>query len=198
MADHGFAHGGERLGQVLQHFVLIDAQLLVPGAVVAGDQVGVFELVAALAAGILEADGEGRQLLHTGFRQQAHQQAGVHATGKQHADFAGGALADRHGVAQAGQQQVAPVLEAQYLFVFAGAVFQLPPDALTAVAVGVYLHPAGRRQFFDAFDQGARRRHHGVEVEVEVQRLRVQRGIQVATLEQGRQARGEAQPLVVA
>ncbi|MDT4821342.1 hypothetical protein FQZ97_545170 [compost metagenome] len=79
VADHGFAHGGEGLGQLFQHLVLVDAQLLVAGAVVAGDQVGIFELVAALAAGILEADGEGGQLLHTGLGQQADQQAGIHA-----------------------------------------------------------------------------------------------------------------------
>ncbi|MCY1305926.1 hypothetical protein D9M70_557550 [compost metagenome] len=84
------------------------------------------------------------------------------------------------------------------MFVFARAILQLPPGAIVAIASGIKHHPTGWRQLFYALDQGARGRHYSVEVEVEVQRLRVQRPVQVAALEQGRQAGGEAQPLVVA
>ncbi|MCY1528629.1 hypothetical protein D9M68_637410 [compost metagenome] len=193
MADHRLAHGREGCRELIQHLVLVDAQLLMTCAVVVGDQVGEFELIAAFAAGILETDGEGGQLLDAGLGQQAHQQAGVHSTGKQDAHFASGTLADTHGLAQAAQQGIAPVLQAEYLFVFAGAVLQLPPGAIVAIASGIEHHPAGRRQLFHALDQSAWRRHHSMEVEVEVQRLRIQRGVQVATLEQGWQAGGEAQ-----
>ncbi|MCY1367386.1 hypothetical protein D9M69_543180 [compost metagenome] len=135
-------------------------------------------------------------MLHAGFRQQTHQQAGVDPAGKQHAHFAGGALADRNGVAQADQQAVAPVIEAQALFVFPRAILQFPPTSKVAIASGIEHHPTGRWQLFHALDQGARRRHHGVEIEVEVQCLRIQPGVQVAALEQCRQAGGEAQALI--
>lgn len=73
MADHGFAHGAEGGWQLVDDFVLGNAQLVVTGAVVPGDQVGVLELVAAFATGILETDGEGRQVIHAHFAQQADQ-----------------------------------------------------------------------------------------------------------------------------
>ncbi|MNG87291.1 hypothetical protein D3C79_460900 [compost metagenome] len=75
MADHRFAHGAEGRRQLVDDLVFGNPQLVVAGAVVAGDQVGILELVAALATGILEADGEGRQVVHTHLAQQADQQA---------------------------------------------------------------------------------------------------------------------------
>ncbi|MNJ55535.1 hypothetical protein D3C77_510320 [compost metagenome] len=60
VADHRLAHGAESCRQLLDDLPLVDAQLMMTGAVMAGDQVGVLELVATLAAGILEADGKGR------------------------------------------------------------------------------------------------------------------------------------------
>ena len=47
--------------------------------------------------------------------------------------------------------------------------------------------------FFTPFQDGARRRHHGVERQVVVERHRVERGVDAARGQQRRQARGEAQ-----
>ena len=165
---------------------------MVAGVIALGDQVGILELVAALAAGILEADGEGQQVVHPGFVQQAHQQARIDPAGEQHADLAGGALADRHRFAEAVEDALLPVVERQLALVRAWAVVQRPPGALLAAAVEVDAHPGRRRQLLHALQQGVRGGNHGVEVEVEIQRLRIEVAGDVAALEQGRQARGEA------
>jgi len=47
---------------------------MVVRAVMLGDQVRILELVAAFAAGVFKADGEGRQVLHADVTQQADQQ----------------------------------------------------------------------------------------------------------------------------
>ncbi|CRR55933.1 hypothetical protein PAERUG_P48_London_17_VIM_2_01_13_00578 [Pseudomonas aeruginosa] len=197
MADHRLAHGAEGRRQLLDHFVLADAQAMVAGVIALGDQVGILELVAALAAGILEADGEGQQVVHPGFVQQAHQQARIDPAGEQHADLAGGALADRHRFAEAVEDALLPVVERQLALVRAWAVVQRPPGALLAAAVEVDAHPGRRRQLLHALQQGVRGGNHGVEVEVEIQRLRIEVAGDVAALEQGRQARGEAQARAV-
>ena len=75
MADHRLAHGTEGRGQLLENLVFANAQLMVTGGKVLGDQVGILELVAALSAGILKADGKGRQVVHPGFTQQPDQHA---------------------------------------------------------------------------------------------------------------------------
>lgn len=59
MADHRFAHGAKRRGQLLDNLAFLNAQLMVLRAVMLGDQVRILELVAALAAGVLETDGKG-------------------------------------------------------------------------------------------------------------------------------------------
>jgi len=76
-----------------------------------------------------------------------------------------------------------------------GTVWQRPPGFLFGVAIGVDAHPARWRQFFDACQQGARRRHHGVEVQVVIERYRIEDRVDIAALEQRRQCRGKAQAL---
>ena len=93
MADHRFAHRCEGAGQLFENLRLANAQLVVLGAVMLGDQVGVLELVTALAAGIFKANREGRQRLSTGLAEQANQQAGIYPAGEQHADIQRGAVA---------------------------------------------------------------------------------------------------------
>jgi hypothetical protein len=75
------------------------------------------------------------------------------------------------------------------------AVGQGPPGFLLGAAIGFDAHPGRRRQLFDARQQGARRRHHGVEVQVVIERHRIEDRVDVAALEQRRQGRGEAQAL---
>ncbi|MNZ54587.1 hypothetical protein D3C78_724910 [compost metagenome] len=74
------------------------------------------------------------------------------------------------------------------LFVGARAVLQLPPQLLFDAALGIDTHPGGRRQLLDIGQQGARRGYHGVKVQVVVERHRVEHRVDVAALQQGRQA----------
>ncbi len=165
-------------------------------AVVAGDQIRVLELIAAFASGILETDGEGRQLFHADLAQQPDQQARVDAAGQQHADIHRCPLANRHGLAGAGEYPVAPVLQAQVEFVGLRTVVQRPPGLLFALAIGVDAQPGCRWQFLDAGQQGTRCWHHGMEVQVVIERDRIQQRADIAALQQRRQARSEAQALV--
>ena len=109
MADHRLAHGAERRRQLFEDLALVDTQLMVARAIVAGDQVRILELVPALAAGIFETDGEGRQIVHPYFAQQADQQAGIDAAGEQHADVHRRPLADGYGVAGGVEHACGPV-----------------------------------------------------------------------------------------
>ncbi len=164
-------------------------------AVMLGDQVRVLELVAALAAGIFKTDGKCRQVLHADFPQQPHEHARIHTTGQQHAHIHRGTLADRHGFAGAIEHTVGPVLQGQVLLIVMGTVGQGPPGFLLDVALGVDAHPTGRRQLLDARQQGARRWHHRVEIQVVIERHRIEDRVDIAALEQRRQCRGKAQAL---
>ena len=73
------------------------------------------------------------------------------------------------------------------------AVGQCPPGFLLGGAVGVNAQPRSRRQFFNAGNQGARGRDHGVEVQVVVQRDRVEHRVNIAAFKQGGQGGGKAQ-----
>ncbi|MCY1416701.1 hypothetical protein D9M71_322170 [compost metagenome] len=79
VADHGLAHGAEGRGQLFYDLAFANAQLVMAGVVVLGDQVRILELVTAFAAGIFETDGEGRKVVDPGFTQQADQQARIDA-----------------------------------------------------------------------------------------------------------------------
>ncbi len=139
MADHRFAHRLEGGGQLLEDFLFLDAQLVMARLVVVGDQVGVLEFVAAFATGILETDGEGQQgVRRPGFAQQPDQQAGIDATGQQHADVHGRPLAQRDGFTQRRQGALLPVLECVVLLVLTGAERQRPPALLLDPAIGLH------------------------------------------------------------
>ncbi|MNF50432.1 hypothetical protein D3C84_317270 [compost metagenome] len=153
------------------------------------------ELVATFAAGILETNGKGREVVDADLPQQANQQARVDPAREQHAHIHRRALTDGHGLAGAVEDAVAPVFQGQPGFIGVGAVGQLPPDLLLAIALGIDTQPAGRRQFLDTGQQRARCRYHGVEVQVVVECDRVQHGADVAALEQRWQAGGKAQAL---
>ena len=187
MADHRLAHGAEGLRQLLENLVLADAQLVMLGGKALGDQIRILELVAALATGILKTDGEGQQVVHPGFAQQADQHARIDAAGEQHADIHGGTLTNLHGFAHGLQRAVAPIVKAVIHFLTLRAELQRPPGVLLDLAVCVDAHPGGRRQLLDARQEGARRRHHGMEIQVVVQRDGIQRLGDIATLQQGRQ-----------
>ena len=73
------------------------------------------------------------------------------------------------------------------------AVGQSPPSFLLGGAVGVNAQPCSRRQFFNTGNQGARCGDHGVEVQVVVQRDRVEHRVDIAAFEQGGQGGGKAQ-----
>ncbi|MNH21527.1 hypothetical protein D3C79_813410 [compost metagenome] len=158
------------------------------GAVVASDQIGILELITAFATGILEANGEGRQILDTDFAQEADEQARINPTGEQHADIHRGSLADRHGLAGALQDPVTPVFQAQVVFIGARPVMQLPPDLLFNPALSIDTHPGGRRQLLDIGQQRTRCGHHSVKIQVVVECHRVEHRVDVATLQQSRQA----------
>ena len=92
-----------------QHPRGVDADLVVVGAEVAGDDVGVLELVALLAARGLEADGEGLQAVLSRLGEQADDQAGVQPAGQQAADGDVGDEAPLDRGAQRGEDRLLPV-----------------------------------------------------------------------------------------
>ena len=161
VADHRLAHGAEGGRQLVDDFVLGNAQLVVARAVVPGDQVGVLELVAALAAGIFKADGEGRQVVHR-LRAAADQQAGVDTAGQQHARprrHAGGWPRLRGSRPVRG----GPAFQVQLTLIGVGPVLQLPPGLTLDFAVAVDTHPGAGFQLctFASKVRGAGFPRHG-------------------------------------
>jgi hypothetical protein len=86
VADHRLAHRRHRTGQGGQQPGVVDLDLVVIGAEVLSDQIGVGELVAGLATRRMEADAERGQALLSRLGEQRHDQAGVQAAGQQYAD----------------------------------------------------------------------------------------------------------------
>ena len=87
MADHRLAHRPRRRGRAPGSISLRrDQHAGVVGAEALGDQVGVPELVALVAADRLEADAERLEALLALLGEQPDDQAGVEAAGQQHAD----------------------------------------------------------------------------------------------------------------
>ena len=195
MADHRLAHGAEGSGQLLNNLVLANAQLVMAGAVMLGDQIRVLEFVAALAACVLKTDRKSRQILHAHFAQQPHQQAGVDPAREQHAHIHSGALANGNRLTGAVQHAVAPVFKGQVYFVGLRAIRQRPPSLLLGMAIGVDTQPGGRWQFFDTGDQRARGRYHGMKVQIMVQCNRIEHRADIAPFEQCRQRGSKAQAL---
>ncbi|MNC31745.1 hypothetical protein D3C75_800770 [compost metagenome] len=163
-----------------------------------GDQVRILELVTAFAAGILETDGEGRQVVHAHFAQQADQQAGIDPTRQQHTHVHRCPLANGHGVAGGVEHAGGPAFQVQLTFIGVGAVVQLPPGLAFHFAMAVDAHPGAGLQLLHIGQQGAWCRYHGVEVQVVVEGHGVEHRVDVAALEQCRQGRGKAQALAVA
>ena len=160
-------------------------------------QVGVDELVARFAAGGLEADREGAQVVLAGLGQQGHDQAGIHAAREQHADRHVG----HHPAAHRGAQRVfdhpLALVDGQGGQRRVRLHLQAPEAPALAAALGVPGGHGGRRQLAHAGQQGERRRDHRVPAHVVVQCRGVDRRVDVAAGEQRRQRGREAQaPLV--
>ncbi len=64
------------------------------------------------------------------------------------------------------------------------------------LARGIHGHPGRWRQLLHALQDGARRWHHGMEVQVVVERDRIDACVDVAGFQQGRQTGGKSQALV--
>ncbi len=180
-------------GQRGQHAGGVDADLVVVGAVVPGDDVGVLELVALLAAGGLEADREGLQAVLTRLGEQPDDQAGVQATRQQAADGDVGDEAALDRGAQRGEDRVLPV-GLRPVGALGGALEdRLPVGLLRSRAVGLDAHDGARLAACARPQDRARRGHHRVEAQVVVQRDRIEVGVHPARGDQGRQRRREPQ-----
>ena len=83
MAHHRLAHRSDRATERGQHPVGVDADLVVVRGEVAGDQIGVLELVALFSSRGLEADRERRDTVLPGFGEESDDQAGIQATRQQ-------------------------------------------------------------------------------------------------------------------
>ena len=195
MTDHRLAHGAEGRWQLLDDFVLANAQLVMARAVMPGNQIRILEFIPALAACVLKADGESRQILYAHIAQQPHQQTGVDTAREQHADIHRRPLADGHGFAGAVEDTIAPIFQGQIDFIGTGAVGQGPPGFLLGVAIGVNTQPGRGWQLFDTGNQRAWRWYNGMKIQVVIKRHRVEHGADITALEQRRQGRGKAQAL---
>ncbi len=107
-------------------------------------------------------------------------------------------MANGHGFAGGVEHAGGPAFQVQFAFIGVGAVVQLPPGLAFHFAMAVDAHPGAGFQLLHVGQQGAWRRHHGVEIQVVVECHRVEHRVDVATFEQRRQGRGEAQALAVA
>ncbi len=168
--------------------------LVVVGGEVLGDQVGIDELVALLAMRLLEADGEGHQPGLSRFGEQADDDAGIDAAGKQHADRHVGDHAARHRLAQSGSVMSRHSSAERRTSSLGALEHRRPVDAILGAPVRLDDADGGGRQLLHALQHGERRRHHGVERHVEMQRGRIDLRVDAARRQQRRQRRGEAEP----
>ena len=167
--------------------------LVVVGLEFLGDDVGIDELVADLAMGILEADREGLQVLLAGLGEQRDDQAGIDAPRQQHADRHVGDHAPVHRQPQRREQPFAPLV-CRHVDVRVGAlVVHLPVDVVLHAAVRLDDPDGGRRQLLDALEDRPRGGHHGMERHVVVQADPVDLGVDAAAGDEGGQGGGEAQ-----
>ncbi len=197
LAEHGLGHVVHRLGQAAEHFVVGDQELMMQGLVALNHPIGVFELVALLLGLVFETDGEGVKILLAQLGEQGHQQAGVEPAGEQHAHrHVGDLVAPAHRPAQQFVGGFDP-------FLFAVGVRQAiggerPVTAAGAMAVTVDAQPVGRAQLAHPAQNGARRRHHPMEGELEMDGFGVETGVHPAGGEQRLGVGGETETLVVA
>jgi hypothetical protein len=91
-----------------------------------GDEIGIDELVALLAVGLLEADGEGLEVLLALLGEEPDDDARIDAAREQHADRHVGDHAALDGAAQLVEHHVAPVLERRS--VLAACAVREPPE----------------------------------------------------------------------
>ncbi len=96
VADHRLAHRVDGRLDRGQQPVTGDPNLVMVGAEMVRNDVGVRELVTGLAAGRLEADTERREIALPGLGQQGHDEAGVKPPGQEHTDADVGDHAPAH------------------------------------------------------------------------------------------------------
>ena len=197
LPEHGFGHVVHRLGQAAEHFVVGNQEFVVQGLITLHHQVGVFKFVALLFGLIFETDGEGVEILLAQLGEQGHQQAGVEPAGEQNAHrHVGDLVAPPNRPAQQLVGGFDPLLFAVgALQAFGG---ELPVAAAGAMAVAVDAHPMGRAQLAHPAQDGARRRHHAVEGELEMDGFGIEAGVHPTGGEQGLGIGGEAEAPLVA
>ena len=161
----------------------------------ARDEVGVLELVARLARSGVEADAERLEPDLALLREQAHDQRRVETAGEQHADGDVRDHAALDGQPQRGEHGVAPVGRRHPGELGAPDVLGAPVDVVGERAVRLHGAHGRRGQLAHAVQDRVRRRDDGVEAHVVVQGDLVDRRVDLAALEQRRQARGEPQPV---
>ena len=192
VADHRLAHGADRTVEGGQHAVGADADLMVVGAESLGDEVGVFELVALDASDGFEADGERGQPVLAGLGEEPDDQAGVDAAGEQAAHRHVGDEASFDREAQRGQNRVLPIAFGPVCPFVATAEVGRPVGRGGGRTVGLDRDERRGRYLAHPAQDRVRRRHHGMEGEVVVQRDGVDAGVDAAAGQQRGQGRGEA------
>ena len=162
LAEHGLGHIGKGLGQARQHLVIGHHKLVVFGIEPLGNRVGILELIAFFLGRVFKTHGKGFQSLLSGFGQQAHQQAGIDAAGKQYTHRHIGDLHPLfHRPAQLIMYRLYPVGLGHGLFRSPG--FQLPVAFFFDTAVVVNQQVMRRFDLADTFKHCTRRRHHRVQ-----------------------------------
>jgi hypothetical protein len=191
VAHHRLAHCRHGPFHRGQEPVAADPDLVVLGLELAGHEVGVEELVAALAAARLEPDAERGEPALPLLGQQRHDVAGVDAAGQQHPD--------RHVSDH-------PPLDRQLQLLVQGlrpfrlgqagvpGERRLPVHVVARRPVRFDRADRGRRQLAHPGQDRPRRRHHRVERHVVLERHPVDRRVHLAGRQQRRQRRRETQP----
>ena len=194
VGHHRFRHGVDGSRQFVDQISRWHEDLVMIGLEALRDQIGIEELVALFAVGFLEADGKGFQAALALFGQKSDDDAGINPARQQHPHRHVGDHAAADGEPQGLEDPVAPVLATKLRVGAVALVGRRPVDVIMHGAVGRNPPKGCRRQFAYAVEDGAWRRHDRMQRHVVVQGRAVDGGIDVATIDQGRQGRGETQP----
>ena len=181
-------------GRCSQQFLGCDTDFMVFGAEGFCNQVGIDEFVPALAANRFKTDRIGLEVTDAGLGDQADQQARVHAPGQQHAY-----VNCRHQPAadcssQLFEKRITPLSFAERHHRERKWRFQYECSFTFAVLFDDQIMP--RLQFANAPEDRLRGRHDRVEIKVEIERDRIDSGIDSTGPHQRRKRRGEAESLV--